>query len=249
MEREEATPSGNGRRLVTTLKPARIVTVAGMRQSGSTLTYNIILNLYRLLGIPVACGYVTRLDELLESGSEHLLIKSHEFDERLHGSPETFVVTVKRDVRDTVASRFRRFARIDRPFERKDAGDALAVAGEQIDIYESLKDRSDYEFVYEAYRADRVRAAMELAGAVFGRVDKRKLKRALHKAEKLHTTKEVPETSQHAADARFDRHLLSQSHITNAGRVDAFRSTLRPDEVAAINGTFGGWLADNQYRL
>ena len=111
-----------------------------------------------------------------------------------------------------------------------------------------MKDRSDYEFVYEAYRADRVRAAMELAGAVFGRVDKRKLKRALHRAEKLHTKKEVPEASRHTTDAAFDQHLLSRSHVTNAGKVGAFEDALRSDEVAAINERFGAWLAENRYR-
>lgn len=218
-----------------------------MRQSGSTLLYNILRLAYEAKGIDHDCGFVLRFDAM--DKTRRLLVKSHEFDPRVHGDG-AYVITLMRDVRDTVASRFRRFERTGKIVERKDGGDAERVAREQVALHAAFARRADFELVYEDYKRDPERAIGALFADLFGEVDEGLVRAAIAAAEDLQNSDAVPKKSRHGdKKSEFDRHLLSKSHVTNGGAIGGYAETLRPDEIVAFERACGRWLRANGYKV
>jgi len=215
-----------------------LVTIAGMRQSGSTLLYNVVFFLYQAHGIEFDCGYISRFDALDQS--KRLLVKSHEYEPRVHDG--AFIISTRRDVRDAVASRFRRAESGGRPITRIGAQSALSWANRQIALHAAFQPRAQFEFVYEDYKLDPAGVVHRIQEILFDRADSAIAKEAIQRAETLHKQDATPQTSAHGDGGEFDRHLLSKSHVTNGGIVGGYRSTLTAAEIADIEGAHGGWL-------
>lgn len=226
-------------------QPPRIVTVAGMRQLGSTLIYNILRMVYEAKGIDYDCGFVLRFDDM--DKSKPLLVKSHEFDARVHGEG-VYIINMVRDVRDTVASRFRRYERIGRVFARKDGADAAGVAREQVALHAAFTTKARFELVYEDYKQRPEHVIGMLCADLFGAPDVEAVRTAIVGAENLYASDNIPMKSRHGDKQGFDRHLLSKSHVTNAGAVGGYADTLRKDEIAAIEKVCGRWLRAYGYK-
>lgn len=223
------------------------VSLAGMRQSGSTLIYNVLVNLYDVVGFDFRCGYIDRLDSFFQD-DKPVIVKSHEYDPRVHGD-DWFVLTMRRDVRDTVASRIRRFEKIGTPVDRIGVRGALSIADEQIQIHAQLAERSDLEIAYEKYKAQPIKEVRKIADVIICGVDNRRIKRSINKAEHLHRKSNTPRNSKHGIDQAFDRTLLSKSHVTNGGKIGGYLGTLRQDEIDAICDKHEGWLRRYGYRV
>ena len=142
-----------------------LITITGMPQAGSTLCYNLVRLLAQESGATVEIYYQ---DEGLTNGSQgttnktYFLSKQHDLPptspiHRSHAEPykfpDWFIINVKRDLRDTIASAVRK-----NPAET----DIRKLCKRNIQWHYDWEHVADYEWIYEKYKEDPLKITQEL---------------------------------------------------------------------------------------
>lgn len=204
------------------------IIVCGMRHSASTALFNAIRLGFERAGKQLSANY----SEYFEisnmkcvTGLAHLT-KIHEYRED-HYKRANFVITTRRDLRDTVASAKRRgFSLLAK------VGGAVQYAAYNRSLHEAWHDKSDLEISYDYFIANPVLAikdVFELLGL--------NSSLAAQVAEEVNAlpTNNYPVT------------LLSDTHITDPNRELTFRDTLELKDIASINQRHSDWLQRYSY--
>jgi len=121
-----------------------------------------------------------------------------------------------------------------------------ALVCDNLHTYESWRDKSDYEFNYEKFKE----ASMES-----------KISQIIHIAsvlnislrpqqayDILHLVEVILPASAHETDTKpSEGNFLSQSHMTNHGKIKGYRNTLTDTEIQLIEDIAGDWLREKGY--
>jgi hypothetical protein len=207
------------------------IQVGGMPQAGSTLCFNLLkfalqeehnLQLWvgsRKMGY-IACEKET--DSLIDLVKVHVRTTSN------------FLINVRRDIRDSVASNIRK----DPEFA---GGDVLKIAARNMTWYNQCNP-CDYLFCYEEYKARPVEVAKEMLESLPLAVEC-DIEKVIEKAESLKDKKYSSKLTHH----KFD--LMTSHHVTNGGKIGSYRETLDTTQISLLELEYGVWLLENGYKL
>ena len=220
--------------------------ITGMPQAGSTLCYNIVRLLVEYSGYPVEGWTQDRGLVYRKEGTkpgEYILIKQHNLSS---ASPINFnkasgdhVINIKRDLRDTVASAYRKFP-------DKDKFNILEMCERNIKWYESWVRVTDYEWVYEKYKANSVRKTEDLQKALRFNLTKEQIEEIVLKAESF--KKQMLNFSGIEERLNFeDMTRMDKAQITNKGIIGGYKESLSLEQIKLIEDTHGGWLKEHGY--
>jgi len=205
-----------------------LIVVAGMRHSGSTAVFNIIRLALEHAGIEFVSGYSEQPKTNIEimKSDKLRLIKTHEFRDDL-AYAGGLVITVRRDLRDSVASAVRRefpmLKNLDGPAEYAKYNRTLH------DVWLPL---SDYVFEYEAFMAQPFSVIESLLKFL-----------GLEEVSAAQVQAEV----QALPTDQYDVTLLSPTHITDPERKLSYKDTLQGSVIDTINNDHALWLAHYGY--
>jgi hypothetical protein len=205
---------------------------AGMPRSGSTWMFNVVRVLLKHAGVPdVAGGYVGQASELLTH--QHAIIKLHPFDFELATRADV-VLTAHRDLRDVAASMKRHYQK----------NYSAVEMNEWVKSQVKWAQYAAYDLHYELLLVDRlaeirkIAATLQLPPPILAGLPYETI---LNEIEGQKFTKKFSEAS--AYDAV---NLLHEGHITD-GRHGSWTRVLPPEDVAAIEKEFRGWLTGRDY--
>lgn len=206
------------------------VLVAGMVHSGSTALYNVVRLAMKNAGVPFVSGYAEQegAKQTALSSGDARLIKIHEYRDDIAGMAD-FVITTRRDLRDTVASAARRKF----PAYRTRGG-AVAYARYNRSLYDVWAERSDYEFVYERFMQSPVPVIQEVLSALG--------------LDDIDATTIFEEVRALPTDD-YTTTLLSPSHVTDPQRVHTYADTLSLEHLREIEEQHFEWLSKFDYRI
>jgi len=241
-----------------------VILVAGMPQSGSTLLYNIILNLFKhtttemiTVGSKADCS-ATNLLTLHSSRKGIGLWKSHGRDfncEIMLQHENIKIFTTRRDIRDCVASNIRKqktqgLSNIADDYPQSNREKYIrAYTIHTLNAYNDWKDRSDFEFIYEAYKntdqGHKISIILSIAQILNLSPTTTQVKNILHFVEEL-LPAAVAENIDHPL---IKESMLSKEHITNQGIVGGYKDTLYPIEIKAIEELAENWLQQKGYMI
>ena len=226
------------------------ILVAGMGHSGSTLLYNIILNILDSHGITGAARYnappyTQTFHILANEAPQYLLFKVHgktPASEIILQNKNTKVFTTRRDIRDSVASHTRKI---------KKRGTFSGQTIEQrtkhaLNPYLEWENRSDFEFVYEDYKngndEGRSSILLEIAKVLNLDLEEESIKKILYVVEEV-----LPARAQLLSNETDSDTLMTKYHITNKGLVGSYKDFLDSDEIEQIEQICGEWLKNKGY--
>lgn len=216
------------------------IIVGGMPQAGSTLCFNLIREMIEANGMGVQVKLGSRKAKYSKKGEEtklvdYNLVKTH----ARMGNKFHHTINVRRDIRDSVASNKRK----DPKFM---GGDVMKIAKRNMGWYNQYLPISDYEFVYEHYKADPL-TTMRALNNLFGfELNDKELMVVIDKAEGLKDEK-LSHTHEWG-HAMWDKTLMSEIHITsNKGKVGGYKDTLTKEEIAKLEKNYGDWLKNKGY--
>jgi hypothetical protein len=247
-----------------------IVCIGGMPQSGSTL----LLNLMRIfcetcqLNVAVAlsqdyCEYHTKEPP---APVDILIVKEH-----MAQVVCDFLITVRRDIRDTTASALRKRREhhgnvelSQEEFENIVKEHLMWHTESKIKDFSSIQQYVDnetmpdinkyikrYEWCYEDYKVDPLETLKTLMRNFFPEIDTMKeevLKSIIMKAEGIKDDTNNLLTSGDWDDPRYSATLMLKEHITsNNGKVGGYKETLTDEQIAFIETECGPWLRHYGY--
>lgn len=206
------------------------IVVAGMRHCGSTVLFNVVRIALQKLGIPFASCYADypgAMHNIKESDGVRL-IKVHEFRDDVACMAD-FVLTCRRDLRDTVASAVRRdFLMCEMQ------GGAVGYAKYNRTLHDMWAPQSDYEFNYERFmRTPELVVAEVLDVLRLSGVD----------------TQQVYAEAATLPTDDYQHTLLSPYHITDKAHALTFRDTLGCSDIRQIEEQHFCWLGNFGYQL
>jgi len=232
--------------------------VTGMSQAGSTLCYNLIrllieqsYNNYKVMiqaeqmGSPPSAIYthdiggpktfvIAKQHDLPISSMLHSSQNGVEYKKKRDtGAIPIIIFNVRRDVRDTTASNLRK---------NPQQTNVVQIAKTNITYYSDWAPVADYEWVYEDYKKNPIEVTKKMQD-VLGDINlnEERLMYVVHKAE---TIKDLaPETLKNVEP--FTR--LKSEHITNNGKIQAYRDILTDEQIELLENTFGDWLKEKDY--
>ena len=231
-------------------EPYRVI-VGGMPQAGSTLCYNLA----RLL--VEAAGYGVLIHEQ-ESTQVSILPGKNNKDKRMYGFSKQHdlpadariyqipakeleqyftLFNVKRDLRDTVASGFRKL-------ENKNKFDIVQMCERNIQWHTDWKKVCDYEWVYEAYKQDPLKIVNEMQAAFGFELPEVKLLRTIHRAESLKNLLNQSAARDHTL---WKIARMRSDQITNNGIIGGYKDTLTSEQIELIESRYGDWLKEHGY--
>ena len=204
------------------------VIVAGMPRSGSTMLYNMVMNI---------CKHD-------KSGKQYEFYKFHNFYEHnfapLRKNINTKIITHIRDIRDTIASHKRRSV-LDRCIAYNKH--ISWFVGWHMRPYKDWRDLSQYQFVYENYtdrpQENKINMILEISNFLNIELTLSESKNILDYLENnLKNNIDLPEIT-----------MMSPNHITNGGKVGSFKDTLSEYEIKFIETKCHDWLLRHRYKL
>ncbi len=207
-----------------------VLLVAGMRHSGSTALFNILrLGLSKAGHQFVSCysEHENCASKVREAGRMGL-IKTHEFRDDLLAMAD-FVLTSRRDVRDTIASAARRDFTLYRQLRTP-----VEYAKYNRTLYDVWAPHSDFEFVYEQFIADPVAVTGDVLEAL-----------GLARSWAPEICREVL----HLPTDDYQTTLLTPQHITDPTHQLTYRDTLAPADISAIQAHHYDWLQRHGYSI
>lgn len=208
-----------------------IYLAAGLPRSGSTWLYNALRLLLTHVGTTLAAGWVGDKAELMQA--ENCLIKLHRPDPDLFSAD--FIFTCHRDLRDLVASYWRKFGRHAFP-------PAFGyVLNDVMEYYDCWAPRAIYDMKYEQMIVDKPAELGRLATAL-GLAPGLDFTAIAAEIEAL--TCDPGRKNDHGWDSLT---LLLEGHITN-GQPGA-RAELTPEELAGIENVYESWLTAHGYEV
>jgi hypothetical protein len=205
-----------------------IIIIAGMRHSASTALFNAVRIGFKLSGKPISTNYSEYFDigTITRCTGMAYLTKLHEYRHD-HYQLADYVITTRRDLRDSVASAKRRdFSLLNK------VGGAVQYAAYNRSLHAAWHDKSDLEISYEDFIDNPVQSIkdiFELLGI--------NSTLAVQVAEAINNipTNNYPVT------------LLSDKHITDPSRELTFRDSLRSEDITIINERNRDWLQHYSY--
>ena len=246
-----------------------IILIAGMPHSGSTLLYNIILNLFKhAQPESIIAGALNEIDAISlltitkqlsgklppefedmegESFPIALIAKTHRLNlngEVLLQHENTKVFTTKRDIRDCSASNVRRM-KIAHEEGRQIY--MKAYIKDSLNAYDDWKERSDFEFNYEVYKNGDNNKKISIILNIVQILDLT-LERSVAK-EILHFVEEILPSAVTAGSTSeiITESLLLKNHMTNKGMIGGYKDLFDSNEIEAIEEVAGDWLKEHGY--
>ena len=210
------------------------INVGGMPQSGSTMLFNMLRYILELKGVQYYGFYEDWFD--VGSLKNHNIIKYHNYNKNLHAQSH-YLITTKRNLLDTVAPSRR----------RGDKRSAKKLAEERIFLYASTMYYSDYEMEYETYISDPIGEIRKIADVINKSLNFQEAASVKQRLDDL-KNKSLPPTDDPGSDI-YKKLLLSQSHLSNGGKINAYSSTLSSDEISEIVDAFPAWFEANPSHL
>jgi len=244
----------------------QVILVVGMPQSGSTLLYNMIMNLFSVTTAESASGGAERAtptapqDIIIQTSETEKGIgvwKAHRRNlncEMMLQHENTKIFTTRRDVRDCAASNIRKHRALSTSFidlnESKREKYIRAYTVNTLNAYNDWKNDADYEFIYEDYKNGdenhKISIVSSIAQILNLNLSIEKAKQILHFVEVL-LPDAVKEGHEHYDPLVAEISMLTEAHITNQGIVGGYKETLSPDEIKAIEEVAGDWLCQKGY--
>jgi len=224
------------------------ILVAGMAQSGSTLLYNIILNILDLQGFSKGYrGGLAPVDiaHVIDQG-QYSLSKAHDKTEKCiqflqHKNIKVF--TARRDLRDACASHVRK---LKKRGLFKLGSNLSGRARHYLECYLDWEDRSDFEFIYEKYKnGDEKRQNLiirDIAQILNFKLEEKDAAHILYLVEEV-----LPSEAQYYIEEVDSNTLMTKYHITNKGKVGGYKDSLTLDEIKEIESACGSWLREKGY--
>ena len=202
--------------------------IAGMKQSGSTAVYNIARQCHILSGNDVYSTNHRRFDET--SRAEIQIVKLHDFSPRFSAWADV-VITVKRDLRDALASYARRFTKTPREYRGCDKAALLSALKKNKNRHLLWKPRATFEFVYEKYYENPVDAVDEFQVVVGTSAD----------------SQQVSDLVDQMRERDYGADLYLDSRRTNQGKPRSFPEVLDEALLAEMDPLIRGWLVAEGY--
>ena len=244
----------------------QVILVVGMPQSGSTLLYNMIMNLFSVTTAESASGGA---DAATPTAPQDIIIQTSETEkgigvwkghrrnlncEMILQHENTKIFTTRRDIRDCVASNIRRhraqftsFVSLNESMREKYI---RAYAANTLNAYNDWKNDADYEFIYEDYKNGdenhKISIVSSIAQILNINLSIEKAKLILHFVEVL-LPDAVKEGHENYDPIAAHISMLTEAHMTNQGIVGGYKEALSPDEIKAIEEVAGDWLCQKGY--
>tara|TARA_Y100000310_G_C20520852_1_gene733599 strand:+ start:386 stop:1051 length:666 start_codon:yes stop_codon:yes gene_type:complete len=219
-----------------------------MPQAGSTLCYNLARllvekSLYTLIANlqdPPTCLYFyegTNIDRYYDIVKQHDL--APDLRHRSTWPDNVYVINIKRDLRDTIASATRKLS------EGKEL-DILETCERNLEWHGAWTSLVDYEWVYESYKKSPLKIVQELQKTLKLNLDVDALNEVIAMAENLKTVMSSLDDADHQREfANITR--MDKAQITNNGQVGGYKKTLTEEQIELIETTYNDWLVENGY--
>ena len=225
--------------------------IGGMPHAGSTLCCNLARLLAENAGYSVAV-HTSDEDEV------HVLPGINQEDKRLYSFSKQHdlaadailyeippkdleryftLFNVKRDLRDTVASGFRKL-------ENKNEFDLMQMCERNIQWHSDWKEICDYEWVYEAYKQDPLKIVNEMQDAFGFELPEVRLLKVIHGAEIL---KNLLNKNDAQDQLIWNVARMRSDQITNNGKIGGYKDTLTSEQIEFIESRHGDWLKEHGY--
>ena len=149
------------------------------------------------------------------------------------------VINVKRDLRDAVASAYRKFP-------DKDKFDILKASARNIEWHHCWAHLADYEWVYEEYKANPQTVLLNLQEALGFNLSLGELNEIIAQAEDLHHQTTKFKSIAERLDFE-DMTRMYKEQITNKGIIGGYKDTLSAEEIKLIEDAHGSWLKQHGY--
>gem|GEM_PF-2683184 len=203
------------------------IIVAGMRHSGSTALFNIIRLGLLDAGVELKSGYseINGLDNHLPDNKGVFLLKTHELRDDVVAFGD-IVFTLRRDLRDTIASATRR----NFPYLKKFGH--IEYAKHNRMLHDIWLPYSEFELIYEEFMnnpVEQIQAVLSVLG--IKDCDPEKLNEQLN----------------NLPTDEYDITLLSPSHVTDPERKLSYLDTLDKDVLKKIESQNMEWLSKYDY--
>ena len=205
-----------------------VILIAGMRHSASTALFNIVRIGFELSGKQISANYSEYFDinNIEKKTGVVYLTKIHEYRED-HYQRADFVITSRRDLRDSVASAKRRdFGLLN------NVGGAIQYAAYNRSLHEAWHTKSDYELSYEYFINNPIQAVTDIL-EIFG-IDPALASQVAEAVKTLPTN-------------NYNTTLLSDTHITDPKQELTFKDTLETKDITSINERNKDWLKRYSY--
>jgi len=190
------------------------------------------------MGVQVKLGsrqpkYINKGDDT--NKVDYTLVKTHVS----LGANFNHIINVRRDIRDSVASNKRK----DPNFLK---GDVIKIAERNLNWYRQYVPISDYEFIYEDYKANPLKIMKELNDLFGFELTDELLNDVINKAEGL-KDEDLSHTHEWGHEM-WDKTLMSEIHITsNKGKIGGYKDTLTNEEINKLETKYGDWLKNKGY--
>ena len=219
-----------------------------MPQAGSTLCYNLARLLversfYTLIAYVQDPPKFVYCCEVADSDRHYEIVKQHDLAADIrnrHGwPPNVYVINIKRDLRDTIASAMRKLP-------EGEELDILETCERNLDWHGAWSTLTDYEWVYESYKKNPLKVMRELQKALKLNLDDDALNEVIAVAENLKTVMSSLDDADHQREfANITR--MDKTQITNNGEIGGYKKTLTEEQIGLIETTYNDWLVENGY--
>lgn len=207
----------------------KIILIAGMKQSGSTLTFNLIQQLYKSIGLNVdSCWIADYHKNDFNKTCDILVIKAHDFDKVII-SKITKIILPIRDVRDAAISAFNRFMK-NKPLNMDFC---LKRMEENINIYNmwitklQANNIKYFEFIYEPYKTNSIEYIKSLAIYLEIQINQNDITKIIEYLNELHTSKDIVVKDDFTyKNLQYKKTLLTQNHNTSGGKSKKYETFL-----------------------
>jgi hypothetical protein len=208
-------------------QPVTIV-VAGMRHSGSTAIFNLIRFLFEQYNIDFESGYseYKEYENMSIRSDKVRIIKTHELRDDVQLAAD-FIITARRDLRDTVASAVRRDFKM-----LKQLGSLANYAKYNRALHDLWSQKTNFEVIYDDFKKNEhatVGALCESLGFADTSIE------AL-----LSLINNIPKD-------QYADTLLTDSHITDPSNKLTYCDTLSKEDIMLIEQQNFHWLAQYEY--
>ena len=121
-----------------------------------------------------------------------------------------------------------------------------ALVCDNLHIYESWRDKSDYEFNYEKFKESSTESKISqiryMASALNISLRPQQAYDILHLVEVI-----LPASAHETNTKPSEGNFLSQSHMTNHGKIKGYQNVLTDAEIQVIEDIAGDWLREKGY--
>jgi len=215
----------------------KIILIAGMKQSGSTLTFNLIQQLYKNIGLKVdSCWIHDYYKNDFNHECDILVIKAHEFDNRMITKIHKIILPI-RDVRDAAISAFVRF------MEKKplDMNYCIKKMEENINIFNMWTTHLHnnniqfFEFIYETYKMNPHEYIKSLLNYLEIQIASNLIIQVIEYVDQLHISKDIVIKDDFTyKNLQYKKTLITQNHNTSGGKSKKYESFFNKEQNAMI---------------